>query len=71
MVLYREFDNIYHINTKFRMNKYNETHSPKCKSRLQYIDEQLGMLNELYELTVKLFKSRVETLVQQMYNVRL
>lgn len=71
MILYREFDNIYHINTKFRMNKYNETHSPKCKSRLQYIDEQLGMLNELYELTVKLFKSRVETLVQQMYDARL
>lgn len=71
MILYREFDNIYHMNTKFRMNKYNDTHSPKCKSRLQFIDEQLGMLNELYELAVKLFKSDVEMLVQQMYDARL
>ena len=71
MILYREFDNIYHMNTKFRMNKYNAEHSPKCKSRLQYIDEQLGMLNELYELAVKLFKSDVEALVQQMYDARL
>lgn len=71
MILYREFDNIYHMNTKFRMNKHNASHSPKCKSRLQYIDEQLGMLNELYELAVKLFKSDVEALIQQMYDVRL
>lgn len=71
MILYREFDNIYHMNTKFRMNKYNAEHSPKCKSRLQYIDEQLGMLNELYELAVKLFKSDVEMLIQQMYDARL
>ncbi len=71
MILYREFDSIYHMNTKFRMNKYNAEHSPKCKSRLQYIDEQLGMLNELYELAVKLFKSDVEALVQQMYDARL
>nr|DAZ81429.1 MAG TPA: hypothetical protein [Caudoviricetes sp.] len=59
------------MNTKYRMNKYNDTHSPKCKSRLQFIDEQLGMLNELYELAVKLFKSDVEMLVQQMYDARL
>lgn len=71
MILYREFDNIYHMNTKFRMNKHNASHTPKCKSRLQYIDEQLGMLNELYELAVKLFKSDVEMLVQQMYDARL
>ncbi len=71
MILYREFDDIYHMNTKYRMNKYNDTHSPKCKSRLQFIDEQLGMLNELYELAVKLFKSDVEMLVQQMYDARL
>ena len=69
-VLYKEFDAIYHINTKLRMEKYNMTHSPKCTSRLQFIDEQLGMIDELYALAAKLYKSDLEALVQQMYDAR-
>lgn len=69
-VLYKEFDSIYHINTKLRMEKYNMTHSPKCTSRLQFIDEQLGMIEELYALAAKLYKSDLEALVQQLYDAR-
>lgn len=69
-VLYKEFDSVYHINTKLRMEKYNATHSPKCTSRLQFIDEQLGMIEELYAIAAKLYKSDLEALKQQLYDAR-
>lgn len=70
MVLYREFDNVYHMSVKSRMNKYNVTHTPMCKSQMEFIDLHLGMVNELFDLAVKLFKSDYEALIQQMYDAR-
>ena len=70
MVLYREFDNVYHMSVKARMNKYNATHTPMCKSQMEFIDLHLGMINELFDLAVKLFKSDYEALIQQMYDAR-
>ena len=70
MVLYREFDNVYHMSVKSRMNKYNATHTPMCKSQMEFIDLHLGMVNELFDLAVKLFKSDYEALIQQMYDAR-
>lgn len=70
MVLYREFDNVYHMSVKARMNKYNVTHTPMCKSQMEFIDLHLGMVNELFDLAVKLFKSDYEALIQQMYDAR-
>lgn len=70
MVLYREFDNVYHMSVKARMNKYNATHTPMCKSQMEFIDLYLGMINELFDLAVKLFKSDYEALIQQMYDAR-
>ena len=70
MVLYREFDNVYHMSVKVRMNKYNATHTPMCKSQMEFIDLHLGMINELFDLAVKLFKSDYEALIQQMYDAR-
>lgn len=70
MVLYREFDNVYHMSIKARMNKYNATHTPMCKSQMEFIDLHLGMVNELFDLAVKLFKSDYEALIQQMYDAR-
>ena len=70
MVLYREFDNVYHMSVKARMNKYNATHTPMCKTQMEFIDVHLGMVNELFDLAVKLFKSDYEALIQQMYDAR-
>ena len=70
MVLYREFDNVYHMSVKARMNRYNATHTPMCKSQMEFIDIHLGMVNELFDLAVKLFKSDYEALIQQMYDAR-
>lgn len=65
--LYREFENKYHINLSVRLNNYNKTARPKCKSKLDYIDKVMGKLPELYEIAVKLYENAVKALVQEMY----
>ena len=69
-ILYREFDQKFHMNTKLRYEKYNETHSPKYKSRLDFIDKELHMLPELFELTMKLFATNKEALIDEWFAIR-
>lgn len=69
-VLYREFDNKYHMNTKLRLERHNETAKKKLKSRIEYIDKQLDMISELYDIAAKLFHEEVESLVDEMYSLR-
>ena len=69
-VLYREFENKYHINLKVRMERYNETHSPKCRNRLDYIDKVMNKIPELYEIAAKIYESDVKALVNEMYGVQ-
>ena len=52
-----------------RVDTYNETHKPKCKTKLEYIDRVMNKIPELYELAAKLFENDVKELVQEMYNV--
>lgn len=66
-VLYREFENKYHINLQLRCDKYNEHHSPKCKSRLDYIDKVMNKLSELYDMAAKIYENDVRALVNEMY----
>lgn len=66
-MLYREFDNKYHINSQTRMDTYNQNNKPKVKSRLEYIDKVLNQLPDLYDIAVKLFESDVKELIDQMY----
>lgn len=66
-LLYREFEDKYHISLKRRLENYNKTHSPKCKNKLDYIDKVLNKVPELYELAVKLFENDVKELIKEMY----
>lgn len=66
-ILYREFENKYHINLSVRLNNYNEANKPKCKSKVDYIDKVLNKIPELYELAAKLFENDVKALVDEMY----
>lgn len=68
-ILYREFDNKYHINTKIKMETYNLNNKPKCKNRLDYIDRVLKQVPELYEIATKLFEKDIKELVEEMYRV--
>lgn len=57
--LYCEFDKKYHLNTTVRMNNrlFNG-------SRMDFIDKELNMIPELYELTCKLFESNYTKLME-------
>ena len=70
-ILYREFEAKYHFNLDVRIKNYNKNPDNKrIKSKLEYVDRVLGMLDQLYELAVKLFHSDAEALIEEMYYVR-
>lgn len=70
-ILYREFEEKYHFNLDIRMRNYNKnSDNKKCKSKVDYVDRVLGMLDELYALAVKLFRSDYDALIEQTYHVR-
>lgn len=66
--LYGKFEEIYHMNLKARMKKYNADPShKKCKTILEFIDVGLGMMDELYDLAVKLFVSDFKQLAKELH----
>lgn len=70
--LYARFDEIYHKNVKIRMKNYNaEPGHRKCYSILDFIEKVLNMLDELYDLAVKLFESDFTQLMQEMHLLRM
>ena len=70
--LYARFEEIYHKNVKIRMKNYNaEPGHRKCYSILDFIEKVLNMLDELYDLAVKLFESDFTQLMQEMHLLRM
>ena len=59
-LLYGEFERKYHCNLKMRME--NSTIKPKVKNKMDYIDRELGMIPQLYEIACKLFENDVKKL---------
>lgn len=71
-VLYREFENVNHMNLNLRLEKYNkEPNHKKCSTKIDYIDNVLHQMDELYDLAVKLFESDFTQLMQEMHLVRM
>ena len=68
-LLYREFENKYHIDLQQRFYKYNRENSPKCRNKLEYIDRVMRKIPELYEIAAKLFENDVKSLVNEMYGL--
>lgn len=58
-LLYSEFDKKFHVNVGARIN--NVLYSG---SKMDYIEKELKMLPELYDLTCKLFESQYESLMK-------
>lgn len=67
--LYRQFEMKYHIDLDYRFRNYNETHSPKMKTKLDYIDKVMGMLPELYELACKIYEGDAEELFKKILRI--
>ena len=64
-LLYVEFEKKYKINLSRRIETYNETHKPKCKNKMEYIDVVMNKIPELYEICCKLFENDIESLKQE------
>lgn len=58
-MLYEEFDRKYHMNIRLRISN-----SGYKGSYMDYIDHELGMIAELYDLACKLFESSYEQLIE-------
>ena len=64
--------NINHMNLNLRIEKYNkEPNHKKCPTKIDYIDNVLGKMDELYDLAVKLFESDFTQLMQEMHLLRM
>ena len=50
------------------MEFYNKTHKSKLRSKLEYIEE-IGMIDELYSISCKLYENEVNVLVEEMYRL--
>lgn len=68
-LLYREFENKYHIDLQKRIDRYNKENKPKCKGKLDYIDKVMNKIPELYEIAVKLFENDMKSLVKEIYEI--
>lgn len=66
-LLYREFENKYHIDLQKRLDNYNRDNKPKCKNKLDYIDRIMNKIPELYEIATKLFENDIKALIDEMY----
>lgn len=58
-LLYNEFEKKYHLNLNTRMNNVMY-----AGSKMDYIENELGMIRELYKLTCKLFESQYNALME-------
>lgn len=66
-LLYREFEQKYHIDLQTKIDDYNKNNKPKCKNKLDYIDVVMNKVPELYEIAVKLFQTDIKALIDEMY----
>lgn len=66
-LLYREFERKYHCNLKMRMESC--TLKPKVKNKMDYIDREMNMIPQLYEIACKLFENDVEKLKAEWENI--
>ncbi|NEZ46121.1 transporter [Clostridium niameyense] len=68
--LYKQFEMKYHIESvKNKLEKYNKTHKPKLKSKVDYIDKVMNKIPELYEIACKLYENDVRELAENLYSL--
>lgn len=66
--LYQHFEMIHHCNVDQRIANWEERMcKPWKKSKLDFVDKQMGMLPELYAVAVKLFETDVEAVKRQLF----
>lgn len=62
-LLYNEFEKKYHLDLKRRID--NCDIKPKIKNKIDYIEREMNMIPQLYEIVCKLFENDVEELKKE------
>lgn len=66
--LYEHFENVMHVNVSVRIGKWEDRMcKPWKESKLAFIDKQMEMLPELYEIAVKLYETDVEKVKKELF----
>ncbi|MCC0645473.1 hypothetical protein KGF41_14505 [Clostridioides sp. ZZV14-6150] len=66
-LLYDEFEKKYHLDLKRRIN--NCDIRPKIRNKIDYIDREMNMIPQLYEIVCKLFENDVQELKNEWVSV--
>ena len=66
-MLYKEFGKKYHMNIFLRTENYRKRTGNKKFRYLDYIEKELNMLSELYDLALALYHSDANKLIEKKY----
>lgn len=69
-LLYKHFEDKYHLNLKIRRENWDKVNKPKSKSMVDFIDRGLGKLPELYEIATKLFEGDIKEIISHYEDIR-
>lgn len=66
--LYRQFEIIHHVDIERRITSWQVSHcKPWTKPKLEFVDKQMGMLDELYAVAVKLYETDVRAVQLELF----
>ena len=66
-ILYKEFEGKYHVDLKKRVEGYNKKNKTKL-SKLDYIDNVINKLPELYNIACKIFEGDTQEILERYQN---
>lgn len=69
-LLYKHFEDKYHLNLKIRKENWDKVNKPKSKSMVDFIDRGLGKIPELYEIATKLFEGDIKEIISHYEDIR-
>ena len=69
-LLYKHFEDKYHLNLKIRKENWDKVNKPKSKSMVDFIDRGLGKVPELYEIATKLFEGDIKEIISHYEDIR-
>lgn len=67
-ILYKEFEGKYHVDLKRKVEGYNKKNNTKLR-KLDYIDNVMNKLPELYNLACKIFEGDIMEILERYQNI--
>lgn len=68
--LYRQFEAVYHVRLQQRLDRYNSENKPKLQTKLDYIQEVMDRIDDLYAIAVRMYEADVEVIRNELVELR-